>query len=75
MYGVLFGIWIGVGLYRLFEMLEIDAMSAKEGVDTIEEYGVSRSVYTLMSLISAFGWPVIMPYAYLIAKDEDDDEG
>jgi hypothetical protein len=73
MYGVLFGIWIGVGLYRLFEMLEIDAMSAKEGVDTIEEYGVSRSVYTLMSLISAFGWPVIMPYAYWVDRGEEDD--
>ena len=72
LYGVFFGIWFGVGCYRLFEMFEIDAMNAEEGINEAEEYGVSPTVFFLMCLISAFGWPVLMPYAYWFANDDEE---
>lgn len=72
-YGVLFGIWFGVGCYRMFEMFEIDSMNAAEGYNEAEEYGVSQGTYMFFCLISAFGWPVLMPYAYLVHSDEDED--
>lgn len=75
LYGVFFGIWFGVGCYRLFEMFEIDTMNAEEGYNEAEEYGISQGTYMFFSCISAFGWPVLMPYAYLVARDEDEDEG
>lgn len=54
-------------------MFEIDAMNQEAGYDEAEEYGVSRGAHLFLSCLSAFGWPVFMPYAYFIAKDEDED--
>lgn len=73
LYGVFFGIWFGVGCYRMFEMFEIDRLNEEEGFDEAEAYGVSKGAHFFLSCISAYGWPVLMPYAYFIAKDEDDE--
>lgn len=67
-YGVLFGIWFGIGTYRLFEMLEFDRMNE---TDPEEEYGMGPSLYFFLSLVSAYGWPITMPYAYMTDDGED----
>jgi hypothetical protein len=70
-WSVLFGIWFGVGCYRLFEMIEFDGM---EKEDPAEEWGVHPITYFIISVISAYGWPVLMPYAYWLDRREDEDE-
>ena len=67
------GAWLSVGFYRLFEMFSIDAMHKEEGYDEAEEYGVSKGTHLFLSCVTAFGWPVLMPLAYLMPQDEDDD--
>jgi hypothetical protein len=72
-YGFLFGVWFGVGCYRLFEMFRLDAINLKEGLDPAEEFDVSPIAYHFWTIISAFGWPIFMPLAYFTDDDEDEE--
>ncbi len=74
LYGVAFGIWFGVGCYRLFELFHLDAMNIKDGYNPAEEFDVSPVAYHFWTCVSAFCWPVFMPYTYFFGDDEDDEE-
>lgn len=69
---IAFGAWFGVSCYRLFEMFSIDAMHKEKGYDEAEAYGVSKGTHLFLSCVTAFGWPILVPYAYF-ATDKDDD--
>jgi hypothetical protein len=71
-YGVLFGIWFGVGCYRLFEMFQMDALNYKEGCDPAEKFDVGPVAYQFWTIVSAFGWPIFMPIAYM-SSDKDEE--
>jgi hypothetical protein len=73
LYGATFGVWFGVSCYRLFELFRIDAENLEAGYNEAEEYGVSQAGYFFFSLVSAFGWPILMPLAYFMPSGEDDD--
>ena len=69
---IAFGVWSGIGCYRLFEMFSIDAMHTEQGYDEAEVYGVSKGTHLFLSYVTAFAWPILMPLAYF-AIDKDDD--
>ena len=69
---IAFGVWFGVSCYRLFEMFSIDAEAEKAGYNEAEEHGVSQAAYFFFSCVSAFGWPILMPLAYLLPQEDDD---
>lgn len=71
LYGVFFGIWFGIGCYRLFTIFAVDAMEEAEGFSPEEAYGMSKAAYTFWSVVSAFGWPVSIPMAYMVSDDEE----
>lgn len=72
LYGFFLGIWLGVGTYRMFELIEIDRFNEEEnGIVAHEEYGMSPFTYFFWSLVAAYAWPVTMPIAYFM-DDEDD---
>ncbi|KKN72765.1 hypothetical protein LCGC14_0407320 [marine sediment metagenome] len=74
LYGIVFGIWFGVGCYRLVELWLLDAESLEEGFNPADEYDVGPIAYRFWTVISAFGWPIFMPVVYFTNNDDDDEE-
>lgn len=74
LYGIAFGVWFGVGCYRLLELLQLDSESLEEGFNPADEYDVGPIAYRFWTVISAFGWPIFMPVVYFTRNNDDDDE-
>jgi hypothetical protein len=53
-------------------MFQMDALNSKEGCDPAEEFDVGPVAYQFWTIVSAFGWPIFMPIAYM-SSDKDEE--